>query len=1240
MHNLTKKIFVSLVTVTLAVWTIAPAGVQVAKALSAGDLVKGPNSDAVYYIGADAKKYVFPDAKTYFTWYKNFDAVKTVTVTELDAYNDGGAVTYRPGTKMVTTVDTNKVYAVEPGGVLRWVPDEATALALYGSNWNKRINDVIPGYFSSTYTLGATLGSTFPSGSLIQKTGEATIYYVDGTEIRPFATGDAFEANGFDFGWVVTVSSLTGYTTGSSITGEESELSSIQASANIPVAAGTLSVSLASDTPTSGMAVGSAARLPFTKIKLTTGDNPVTIDQMVVKRGGLAQDAAFASVDILDGDTMIPFDANSKTFSSDHTASFNKDLTIAANTTKYIYLAGNMAANTASNTVSGLYNYAGEAPALGLSAITLTVGSTLNGTLPIFGNYQTNNGTILIGTATVSNGSYRNSTSTLEVGKKDYTFFSFSVASATEDGSFSQVSVYQEGTAELGTDLMNFRLLRDASQVAIGTVDGKYINFSFAPITIPKGQTYQFIVRADVEGGSARTVDLGIYRSTDLLVKGGTFGFNITPTYSGIGSSANKPVMSDNTFSLGNGTLTVERSSTVGSENIAVGNDQVLGAFKFTVKGEPMDITALTLTITSSTTGTITEDALAGVKLVNASGASVAGPTDVTNNALTVIFTDTFTLPVGETVLKVVGNMATAGGWTSNDTIYASLNTPASKITAEGQTTGNAITASPASLISTNTQTVKAAKLTVTRNSLPASGTIVNGQQDVVLSSWNFNSNDSGEDVRITSILWAASSTDVTNLTVKVDGTAVTPINDAPTAGDGQTSTFAFDTPIVITKGTSKTITLIGDVGTTIAANDAVQFGLTDGTASIVAAGVSTGNAATETLTADNGPLLTISAAGAVTVNTGTNPSSALVRAGATGVTFGYVKFDAVYEDLDLDNLTVHLADGGVTGTAAGTYQDLTTVYIMNGAATLGSVSIPSTSYHQFTFSNGTLTVPKDGSVTLTLKADVGGISSTADDSPATPAADVKLGLGGTDGFKFTGSGSNTAASETYNGSTTSGMVIHKAIPTVTMAAGQSALTNGGVDLLKFTVAAEAGGNSVLLYRSTFEITSGGGTDTTITGCILKDSSNNTVGASTNPTVLTTGAGSLVTFVYDNPDISVGDTKEAIEVGAGSSKALTLRCTIANAGTGDYVAVSLLGDAASSTLAASHGTPAATGQNLADAWSAYNNGNFIWSDNFKSRGLTTDGANATAYGQWYNGYLVSGLGSAVTTTAVSVAWSS
>lgn len=118
-----------------------------------GDLIRGTSFSAVYYMGEDGFRYVFPNDKTYFTWYENFDDVITLTDAELATIQMGGNVTYHPGLKMVKIQSDPKVYMVAHGGVLRWVSTEEIAVALYGSNWNTKIDDVPDGFFTN-YEIG------------------------------------------------------------------------------------------------------------------------------------------------------------------------------------------------------------------------------------------------------------------------------------------------------------------------------------------------------------------------------------------------------------------------------------------------------------------------------------------------------------------------------------------------------------------------------------------------------------------------------------------------------------------------------------------------------------------------------------------------------------------------------------------------------------------------------------------------------------------------------------------------------------------------------------------------------------------------------------------------------------------------------------------------------------------------------------------------------------------------------
>ena len=51
-------------------------------------------------------------------------------------------MTYRPGVRLVKFLTLNRVYAVEKGGVLRWITSETLVRALYGLNWNRNVDDI------------------------------------------------------------------------------------------------------------------------------------------------------------------------------------------------------------------------------------------------------------------------------------------------------------------------------------------------------------------------------------------------------------------------------------------------------------------------------------------------------------------------------------------------------------------------------------------------------------------------------------------------------------------------------------------------------------------------------------------------------------------------------------------------------------------------------------------------------------------------------------------------------------------------------------------------------------------------------------------------------------------------------------------------------------------------------------------------------------------------------------------
>lgn len=144
-------------------------------AISPGDLLKCESLSSVYYFGPDGRRYVFPNEKTYFTWYEDFSGVKTISDRRCSTLPLGRSnITYRPGVKMVKITTDPRTYAVERGGILRHVVSMELAETLYGINWKDQIDDV-PDAFFSNYRVGTPIENSGMYDPEAVKTSTATI---------------------------------------------------------------------------------------------------------------------------------------------------------------------------------------------------------------------------------------------------------------------------------------------------------------------------------------------------------------------------------------------------------------------------------------------------------------------------------------------------------------------------------------------------------------------------------------------------------------------------------------------------------------------------------------------------------------------------------------------------------------------------------------------------------------------------------------------------------------------------------------------------------------------------------------------------------------------------------------------------------------------------------------------------------------------------------------------------------
>ncbi|MCC7357741.1 peptidoglycan-binding protein [Candidatus Uhrbacteria bacterium] len=108
---------------------------------------------AVYYIGSDGLRHAFPNSKIYFSWYCDFNGVVTLTAKDLASIGLGRNIPYRAGSKLVKFTTDTKVYLVTQFSELRAIPDEKFAAKLFGSNWNKLVDDISDAFYLD-YTFG------------------------------------------------------------------------------------------------------------------------------------------------------------------------------------------------------------------------------------------------------------------------------------------------------------------------------------------------------------------------------------------------------------------------------------------------------------------------------------------------------------------------------------------------------------------------------------------------------------------------------------------------------------------------------------------------------------------------------------------------------------------------------------------------------------------------------------------------------------------------------------------------------------------------------------------------------------------------------------------------------------------------------------------------------------------------------------------------------------------------------
>ncbi len=1064
-----------------------------------------------------------------------------------------------------------------------------------------------------------------------------------------------------------------------------------------PAATGTGLTVAAGTQPGDSLAPKNAARVPATRFTLTaSADGDVKVNSITVERQGPSADSAVDGVVILGGDGLQI--GLSKKLNSNHQAVLNEPLTIKAGTSKTYTIAMNRPA-TASD--------GGDIVKLAVVAIDAGA-AAVNGSLPIVGSPITMNSSLTIGTVTLTRGVNDPGTgATKEIGTTGYIFTAIRVtAGAAEDLKMKWVSLNQSGSAAT-TDLKNVKVNFDGTDYPITiSADGKYYTANFGDgVTITKGNTKEFYVKGDIESGTNRGIDFDLYRFTDLYVTGSQFGYGLTPTATDSGDSstdddgtfqATNPIWDAYEATVGAGSLTVTKSTVLPAQNIAVNlNEQPLGAFDVEVKGEAVNVTSLImrvgLTSNAGSPVNVTEADYTQVSLYdNATGKVIAGPLDgsgTTDAQMVFTFTDSITFPIGKYAYLLKGKLSTDF---SSDNLVAASTTP-SGWTATGAVSGNTITPSPTTAVTGNSFTVKTATSSLSLSNEPTNQNVVAGTTGFTFAKVLFDGTASGEDVRFTSAQFAletdTGSSNPTNCQL-FDGTTAlnTGTNVQNPTSDGQ-KTFTLDKNLIIPKGTLKTVSLKCDVAANLTADDTIEWKLNIG-ATFGATGLTSGNTVTPTLnngsnansTNDNNKM-TIKSGGTITVALdGSSPSVRLAQSGQE-VILSVLRLTGTNEDLNVKQIAFQLSN-----TASNTPQDLSSITLWDGSTKVGEAVLTSLDNATATLSN--FIVLKDGSKNLTVKGVIGNIGVN---QPARPGHLVTVdwdrdassdNLNSATYAVGVQSSTNVYASRTAGDTASAGARIVRAYPSISiLSVPSTSLADAAQKVLyRFSVTPTSGANGVSLFKFTFSIATSGddaGIDFTIQSLRLYafTASNFSGGAFSadgqlnNGTTFFSSEGGndavendratttdyAIYFNPANPNNTGANSREAINVPAGSTYYFELRGDVSGADTGDSATVQLMGDdrwhgfcdnagvcqdagflAGSINYAFATTAPflddgsvnvrsggknvGATGNNADDNQSG---DDFIWSGN--STTTHSGGGNDIMGADWYNGFIVPGL---------------
>ena len=1232
-----KKAFTVFVAAATLLWTVgvvsfvAPLAAR-ATSYDAGDLIKGETLSTVYYYGTDGLRYSFPNEKTYFTWYADFDDVVTISDEDLADISLGGNIVYRPGSRWIKVDNLVEVYAVSTDGTIHWIEDADVAEDLAGANWNQFIDDV-PDAFFTDYVAGDSIvdASEGYEGMLVDDAG--TTYLIWGGEKREVSDMDA---NRFDSDFVLDGDGvdLDSMTTGDEI---DSELDNMTDTAQVVeeetyTETTEVTVSVAADSPDSmTLASGTDTTIDvngFANLVSYEFENPtdedLTITSFALTRGGVSSDTTLANVYLFDGYVRL---TDSATLSSGKVTWNDSSglFTIPANSSATIDIWGDIAYATSGQTVY-----------LKIASVS---DITFDGTYEATGDFPLQGATHSI--ATVSNLSYFdvNATTTPTLSgidaQLDYRIWENTVNIGNNEMYLYSIRFRNIGSID-DEDIENFRLYIAGVNYGDAVVNqdaNGYITFDLSddPVRMNTGN-HIVKVLADIIGGSTRTVTLSLRTAADVVAMDEDYDQATVTTDGGGTAYANHDAGAQ---TINQGTLVISKTTTSPSGNVTNGaTNMSLAKFDVKAYGEDMKVENLNFYVDESdndTAFTLRNGAVYADGVQIGSTAALASNSDATLAYTAYAFGSSLVIEPGETVvIEVKGDIYDSDGTNdcaNADTLQVNMdNTTSSNVL---RRTSGSYTTYPAADVAANTLTVAQGSLTVAKNTSYANQSLVAPKTAYKMGSFTIASSTT-EIVNITQfdVDWttadaADASEDLTNLYIEYGPTAS--LTTSSIKGTVTDSDNTWSVNYALAASSTIYVNVYSSVPTSSTNGDATADTFRP-SLTITAQGA--GSAADASASAVTGQTIT-STTGSFAQAEDSMPA-AKVAAANQEVETAKFRFTSTNETYTIKEVTVSVASATVAGVIG-------TAKLYDGSTLLGSAAFDqSSNTRALIYVTGGLEVPYNTYKTLTVKHslnDVGTGAATSQQDVATTLYSVKYA--DSTGVETTATPSGLAGNAVY---------VYKSIPTATIVdLTNGDLSNGNAqEIYKFTVAA-ASNSSIALKQIKLNITwSDGGTADTLEVESLKFYKNGT-DISSSVTIVDEDGNSVTSTsgLLEGDDtcvITFTSTEDTISAGSSVTYAVKgtptgFRVLGATDTARDSVALYLKGDAAhnGTSIYLNDETDIASGQSeiielFTSAAASSSDGtaaNFIWSD-MSSISHTYD-INASSSGDWANGYLVLNL---------------